>query len=181
MVLSEGYVFEKILPEYRGVKMAEIIHQTENWAGTNKDDYFEIKVGKLSTSIIGYEGNDTFEVDIQDGNWKVFFGGEGNDTYILKNGTNITLDEINRDGDGNDTVYIQGGIVTGLINLGYGNDTLYLKSGDGLRDRSLKTGVLLGNGNNKAYISGGSNYFVSAYAGLPKTGFECYRRNTNRC
>lgn len=146
--------------------------QTKNWVGTDADDHFiidNINYDDISNSyhdIRGGLGNDIYEVNLDTGNLNYYRGGEGNDTYILYRGGGIYVDEINADGDGDDTVYIKGTFVKiGNIELGEGNDTLYLEAGDG-----AKTGINLGNGNNLAFISGGSNFNISSYANRSKLG-----------
>lgn len=149
--------------------------QTKNWIGTDADDYFVIDninydgVSNYSNSISGGLGNDTFEVNLDGGRGNYFKGEEGNDTYILKGGNDITVNETTSDSDGDDVVYIRGNITQSSISLGDGNDTVYIEAGDGAKDTTTST-IYLGNGNNQAFVSGGSNYNIYSFENLSKIG-----------
>ncbi len=149
--------------------------QTKNWKGTNSDDHFVVDdtnyddIPNTNIDIRGGLGNDTFEINLQDGRSNYFKGEEGDDTYILWKGQDISILENDIDSDGDDSVYIKGNITQSVINLAKGNDKLYIESGDGIDDQR-KTTIWLGNGNNEAFISGGSNYSIRTYENLSKIG-----------
>ena len=149
--------------------------QTKNWVGTDADDHFiidNINYDDISNSyhdIRGGLGNDIYEINLEGGYLNYYRGGEGNDTYILYKGDDICVDEIYAVGDGDDTVYIKGTVTKSSINTGEGNDTLYVEAGDGKFDTG-KTAINLGNGDNKAFVSGGSNFRISSYDNLSKIG-----------